>query len=177
MFAAICPTRYTLPCNRGMGKSTSTSRRTPRVDRAMENSSEGFLAANRSFSQATRDIESIQAGREAATRGRSEDIIPAYQPLRPQGQAAFRAGYVDPANRSNPRLDQQSSPAAQRRVPRRWRRATTLCSAALRASKRCSKRAITRLTLLLKHRPRNGMSRNSRQRAAKLGVASAISAP
>jgi hypothetical protein len=87
----------------------------------MENSSEAFLAANRSFSQATRDIESIQAGREAATRGRSEDIIPAYQALRPQGQAAFRAGYVDPASRSNPRLDQQSSPAAQRRVPRRSR--------------------------------------------------------
>jgi len=36
----------------------------------------GFLAANRNFSQATHDIESIQAGREAATRGRSEDIIP-----------------------------------------------------------------------------------------------------
>jgi hypothetical protein len=65
----------------------------------MENSSEGFLAVNRNFSQATRDIESIQAGREAATRGRSEDIIPAYKALRPQGQGAFRAGYVDPANR------------------------------------------------------------------------------
>ena len=61
----------------------------------MESSSEGFLAANRNFSQATCDIESMQAGREATTRGRSEDIIPAYQALRPQGQAAFRAGYVE----------------------------------------------------------------------------------
>jgi hypothetical protein len=60
-------------------------------DRTMESSSEGFLAANRNFSQATCDIESMQAGREATTRGRSEDIIPAYQALRPQGQAAFRA--------------------------------------------------------------------------------------
>jgi len=62
----------------------------------MESSSEGFLAANRNFSQATRDIESIQAGHEATTRRRSEDIISAYQALRPQGQAAFRAGYVEP---------------------------------------------------------------------------------
>ena len=66
------------------------------VDRTMESSSEGFLAANRNFSQATRDIESIQAGHEATTRRRSEDIISAYQALRPQGQAAFRAGYVEP---------------------------------------------------------------------------------
>jgi hypothetical protein len=66
------------------------------VDRTMENSSEGFLAANRNFFQAPRDIESIQAGREATTRGRSEDIIPAYQALRPQGQAAFCARYVEP---------------------------------------------------------------------------------
>jgi hypothetical protein len=66
------------------------------VDRIMENSSEGFLAANRNFFQAPRDIESIQAGREATTRGRSEDIIPAYQALRPQGQAAFCARYVEP---------------------------------------------------------------------------------
>jgi hypothetical protein len=60
----------------------------------MESSSEGFLAANRNFSQATRDIESIQAGHEATTRSRSEDIVFAYQALRPQGQAALRAGYV-----------------------------------------------------------------------------------
>ena len=66
------------------------------LDRSMENASEGHLAANRNFSQATRDIEAVQAGRQAATRGRSEDVIPAYQALRPEGQAAFRSGYVDP---------------------------------------------------------------------------------
>jgi hypothetical protein len=86
VFEAICPTRYSPRCNRGTGKGTSASWRTHgEVDRAMENSSEGFLAANRDFSQATRDIESIQASREAATRGRSENIILAYQALRPQG--------------------------------------------------------------------------------------------
>src|SRR5205814_3195613 len=30
------------------------------------------------------------------TRGRTEDTVPAYQALTPQGQGAFRAGYVDP---------------------------------------------------------------------------------
>ena len=146
----------------------------------MENSSEGCLAANRSLSQATRDIESIQAGREAATRGRSEDIIPAYQALRPQGQAAFRAGYLDPANRSNPRLDQQSSPSAQRRVPRRSRGdgAGQRPYAALPCARANDVRnAQSRANAAIEASARNGKSRNSRQRAAKLGVASAISAP
>jgi hypothetical protein len=83
-------------------------------DRTMESSSEGFLAANRNFSQATRDIESIQAGREAKTRGRSEDTILAYQALRPQDQAAFRAGYVEPLIAKT-----------QATKPGRWSRATT----------------------------------------------------
>ncbi|UVO26993.1 hypothetical protein [Bradyrhizobium arachidis] len=62
----------------------------------MENASQGFLQANRNFAQATRDIEAVQAGRQAATRGRSEDVIPAYQALRPEAPGAFRSGYVDP---------------------------------------------------------------------------------
>lgn len=66
------------------------------LDTAMENASAGHLAANRNFAQASRDIESVQAGRDAAMRGRTEDTIPAYQGLPPAGQQAFRAGYVDP---------------------------------------------------------------------------------
>jgi hypothetical protein len=66
------------------------------LDQSLENASEGFFQANRNFPQASRDIEAVQAGRQAATRGRSEDIIPAYQALRPEAQAAIRAGYVDP---------------------------------------------------------------------------------
>ena len=66
------------------------------LDQSLENASEGFFQANRNFAQASRDIEAVQAGRQAATRGRSEDIIPAYQALWPEAQAAFRAGYVDP---------------------------------------------------------------------------------
>jgi hypothetical protein len=65
------------------------------LDQSLENASEGFFQANRNFAQASRDIEAVQTGRQAATRGRSEDLI-AYQALRPEAQAPFRAGYVDP---------------------------------------------------------------------------------
>jgi hypothetical protein len=66
------------------------------LDQSLENASEGFLQANRNYTQASRDIEAVQAGGQAATRGGSEDTIPAYQALRPEAQAAFRSGYVDP---------------------------------------------------------------------------------
>jgi hypothetical protein len=62
----------------------------------MEDASESFLQANRKYAQASRDIETVQAGRQAATSGRSEDVISAYQALRPEAQAEFRSGYVDP---------------------------------------------------------------------------------
>ncbi len=67
-----------------------------RLDTALENASPGFRQANRNFAQASRNIEAIDAGRDAAMRGRTEDTIPAYQALSPRGQQAFRTGYVDP---------------------------------------------------------------------------------
>lgn len=66
------------------------------LDAAMENASSGFRAANAAYAQASRDIGAVQAGRQAATRGRTENTIPAFQAQSPQGQQAFRAGYVDP---------------------------------------------------------------------------------
>ena len=60
----------------------------------LENASEGFHQASRIYAQASRDIETVQAGRQAATRGRSEDVISAYQALRPEAQAAFRSRHV-----------------------------------------------------------------------------------
>lgn len=66
------------------------------LDAAMENASSGYRQANRNFAQASRDIEAVQTGRQAATRGRSEDIIPEFQAQSPAGQGAYRAGYVDP---------------------------------------------------------------------------------
>lgn len=66
------------------------------LDSAMENASSGFRAANAAYAQSSRDIAAVQAGRQAATRGRTENTIPAFQSQSPQGQQAFRAGYVDP---------------------------------------------------------------------------------
>lgn len=66
------------------------------LDTAMENASGGFRQANRNFSQASRNIEAIDEGAIAATRGRTEDIIPRFHGLTPEGQAGFRAGYSDP---------------------------------------------------------------------------------
>jgi hypothetical protein len=53
---------------------------------------EEFLQANRNYAQASRDIEAVQAGRQAATRGRGEDTIPAYQALRLGARRRFVAG-------------------------------------------------------------------------------------
>jgi hypothetical protein len=61
----------------------------------MENASEGYLAANRNFAQASRDIEAVQTGRDAAMRGRAEDTVPSFNGLTAQRQQTFRAGYVD----------------------------------------------------------------------------------
>jgi hypothetical protein len=66
------------------------------LDAAMEAASPGYQQANRNFAQASRNIEAIDTGRAAATRGRTEDTIPRYQALTPEGQQAFRSGYVDP---------------------------------------------------------------------------------
>ena len=66
------------------------------LDAAMEQASSGYQQANRNFAQASRDIEAIGQGRTAATRGRTEDIIPEFQGQSAAGQTAYRAGYVDP---------------------------------------------------------------------------------
>lgn len=66
------------------------------VDHAMEEASAGHLAANRNFAQASRNIDAVQTGRDASMRGRTEDTIPAFQALGPEGQSAYRSGYVDP---------------------------------------------------------------------------------
>lgn len=66
------------------------------LDQAMEGASAGHLSANRNFAQASRNIDAVQQGRDSAMRGRTEDTIPAFQQLPPQGQTAFRSGYVDP---------------------------------------------------------------------------------
>jgi hypothetical protein len=66
------------------------------LDTAMENASPGFRQANTNFRQASQNINAIDQGRTSALRGRTEDTIPAYNALNPEGQAAYRAGYSDP---------------------------------------------------------------------------------
>jgi hypothetical protein len=66
------------------------------MDTALENASGGYRQANQNFAQASRDIEAIDAGRNAGMRGRPEDTIPAFQALSQRGQQGYRAGYADP---------------------------------------------------------------------------------
>jgi len=99
------------------------------LDTAMEAASPGYRQANANFAQASRNIDAIQAGRQAATRGRTEDTITAFQALQPQGQQAFRAGYVDPliaqtqgaafgVNKARPLLNDAFQTEAQAMSPR-----------------------------------------------------------
>jgi hypothetical protein len=66
------------------------------LDSSMEGASPGYQQANQNFAKSSRDIEAVQTGRDAARRGRTEDIVPEFQGLSPEGQQAYRAGYVDP---------------------------------------------------------------------------------
>ncbi len=66
------------------------------MDMAMERASPGFLRANQLHAQASRNIDAVDQGRQAAMRGRTEDTIPEFRALPAGGQAAYRSGYVDP---------------------------------------------------------------------------------
>jgi len=67
------------------------------LDRALENASDVYANARDTFRRQSQDIEAANIGRDAAMRGRVEDTIPRFQAMtRPEQQAAFRAGYVDP---------------------------------------------------------------------------------
>jgi hypothetical protein len=66
------------------------------LDRQLERASGPYAAARDQFRQQSQVIDAVAPGRDAAMRGRSEDVIPRFQALRPDQQAAFRTGYVDP---------------------------------------------------------------------------------
>ena len=66
------------------------------IDRQLEAASPAYAGARNQFRQQSQAIESVDTGRNAAMRGRTEDTIPAFQAMRPDQQAAFRSGYVDP---------------------------------------------------------------------------------
>ncbi len=66
------------------------------LDRQLEQASAPYAAARNQFRQQSQAIDAVGEGRTAAMRGRSEDTIPAFNGMRPDQQAGFRAGYVDP---------------------------------------------------------------------------------
>lgn len=66
------------------------------LDDALARSAPAYANARNTFRQQSQAIDAIAEGRTAATRGRTENTIPAFQAMRPDQQAAFRAGYVDP---------------------------------------------------------------------------------
>lgn len=67
------------------------------LDSALEKSSSAYATARDTFRTQSQDLEAANIGRQAAMSGRVEDTIPTFQKLqRPEQQAAFRSGYVDP---------------------------------------------------------------------------------
>jgi hypothetical protein len=81
------------------------------LDGQLERSSGPYAAARDQFRTESQAINAIDEGRAAALRGRPEDTIPAFQRMRPDQQAAYRTGYVDPL------IEQvQTAPAGTNRV-------------------------------------------------------------
>lgn len=67
------------------------------LDKALESASGPYQAARDTFRRQSQDIEAANIGRQAARAGRVEDNLSTFGQLaRPEQQAAFRAGYVDP---------------------------------------------------------------------------------
>lgn len=66
------------------------------LDNALAAASQPYAAARDAFRAGSREIEGVEAGRQAARRGRPEDTLAAFGLMTPQEQAAFRAGYADP---------------------------------------------------------------------------------
>jgi len=67
------------------------------LDQALEGASDGYRAANDTFSRQSRVIDAIDTGSTAQSgRVRLADSIPAFQGMNPDEQAAFRSGYADP---------------------------------------------------------------------------------
>lgn len=65
------------------------------IDTAMEAASPGFRRANAQYAAHSRDIEAVGQGRNAAQRGRSEDVIRDFQGRTPPNQQPYRVGYAD----------------------------------------------------------------------------------
>jgi hypothetical protein len=65
------------------------------LDAVMENASQGFRQANAEHARMSRTIDAIGEGRNAAQRGRTEDILADFQSRPASDQATYRLGYAD----------------------------------------------------------------------------------
>jgi hypothetical protein len=70
------------------------------LDDALANASPPYAQARDSYRTASKGIEAIQTGFDAASRGRVDDTIPAFRGMAPNEQAGFRTGYADNLIRS-----------------------------------------------------------------------------
>ncbi|MFD9897464.1 hypothetical protein [Mesorhizobium sp. NPDC059025] len=66
------------------------------LDNALAEASPSYAQARDAFAAASRRIDAVEAGKVAATRGRSADTIADFNSRVPEEQVGFRAGYVDP---------------------------------------------------------------------------------
>lgn len=66
------------------------------LDDSLAKASQPYAAARDAFATASKRIEAVETGKNAATRGRTEDTTAVYMAMTPEEQASFRAGYVDP---------------------------------------------------------------------------------
>lgn len=66
------------------------------LDDALENASPNYADARNTYRAQSQAIEAIDAGSQAATRGRAADNIRSFDAMSPEAQDAYRAGYADP---------------------------------------------------------------------------------
>jgi hypothetical protein len=65
------------------------------LDDALAQASPPYAQARDAYRTASKGIEAIKTGSDAASRGRVDDTIPAFQQMVPNEQAGFRTGYAD----------------------------------------------------------------------------------
>lgn len=66
------------------------------LDDALANASDPYAAARNRFREQSRQIEAVDAGRDAAGPALAEDVVPGFGARPADQQAPFRAGFVDP---------------------------------------------------------------------------------
>lgn len=66
------------------------------LDDSLAATSQPYANARDTFRRQSQAIEAVDTGRDMAQRGRTEDVVQAFQGMTPEQQAAARVGYADP---------------------------------------------------------------------------------